>query len=225
MVCFCVLGERDVLGQVAQLAVDAGAHEPGLAQLDQLLAVLALAAAHDRRQDVDARALGQLQDAVDDLLHRLRRDRAPALRAVRRADAREQQAQVVVDLGDGADGRARVLAGRLLLDGDRRREALDRVDVGLLHLLEELPRVGRERLDVAPLPLGVDGVEGERRLARARQAGDDDQLVARDLDVDVLEVVLARPDDDDRVRHERANLEAGCRDVKNAGGDGVGARP
>ena len=33
---------------------------------------------------------------------------------------------------------------------------------GLLHLLEELARVGREALDVTPLTLGVDGVEGKR---------------------------------------------------------------
>jgi hypothetical protein len=88
------------------------------------------------------------------------------VRAIRIADAREQQAQVVVDLGDRADGRARVVAGRLLLDRDRRRQALDQVDVGLLHQLQELPRVGGQRLDVAALPFGVQRVEGERRLAR-----------------------------------------------------------
>ena len=82
-------------------------------------------------------------------------------------------------------------AGRLLLDGDGRRQAVDQVDVRLLHLLEELPGVRRQRLDVAALPFGVDGVEGERRLARAGQAGDHHQLVAREVDVDVLEVVDA----------------------------------
>ena len=122
-----------------------------------------------------------------------------AVPAVHDADARPEQAQVVVDLGDRADRRARVVRRRLLLDRDRRRQPLDRVDVGLAHLLEELARVGRQRLDVAALPLGVDRVEGERRLPRARQPGDDDQLVARDLDVDVLEVVLARALDDDLV--------------------------
>ena len=120
-----------------------------------------------------------------------------AVPAVHGADARPEQAQVVVDLGDRADRRARVARAGLLLDRDRRRQPLDRVDVGLAHLVEELARVGRQRLDVAALPLGVDRVERERRLARARQPGDDDQLVARDLDVDVLEVVLARALDDD----------------------------
>jgi hypothetical protein len=65
------------------------------------------------------------------------------------------------------------------------------VDVRLLHHVKELAGVGRQRLDVAALPLGVDRVEGEARLARAGQARDDHELVAGDVDVDVLEVVLA----------------------------------
>src|SRR5262249_3063730 len=40
-------------------------------------------------------------------------------------------------------------------------------------------------------------VEGERRLARAREPGEHHQLVARDLDVDVLEIVLACATDRD----------------------------
>jgi len=118
---------------------------------------------------------------------------------VRHAHAREQHAEVVVDLRDGADGRARILRGGLLLDRDRGRQSLDGVDLGLLHLLEELPGVGRQRLHVAPLAFGIDGVEGERRFAGAREPGDHDQLVARDLEIDVLEVVLAGAPDDDSV--------------------------
>src|SRR5690606_24860373 len=101
----------------------------------------------------------------------------------RDADARVEQAQVVVDFGDGADGRARVVRGRLLLDRDGRGEALDVVDVRLLHHAQELPGIGRQRLDVAALALGVDGVERERGLAGPGQAGDHDQLVARQLQV------------------------------------------
>ena len=104
----------------------------------------------------------------------------PQIVAVRLADPGEQQAQVVVDLGDRADRRARVARRRLLVDRDRRREALDGVDVGLLHLPEELARVRREGLDVAALALGVERVEGERRLARAGQPGDADELLPGD---------------------------------------------
>ena len=183
--------ELDVLVERPELSVDPRLREPARAQAGQLLLELALAAAHDRREHVDARVLRVEHHHVDDALERLAGDLLAAVRAVRHADAREQQPQVVVDLGDRADRRTGVGSGRLLLDRNGRRQPVDQIDVGLLHLLEELARVGRQRLDVAALPLGVDRVEGERRLARARQAGDHDQAVARDVDVDVLEVVHA----------------------------------
>src|SRR5262249_55459 len=111
----------------------------------------------------------------------------------RNAGTRVQETQVVVDLRHRADGRARIVRRRLLLDRDRGREAVDLVYVGLLHDGQELPRIGRERFHVATLTVGGDGVEGERRLAGARQPGDDDESLAGQLELDVLEVVRARP--------------------------------
>ena len=71
------------------------------------------------------------------------------------------------------------------------------VDVGLLHHLEELARIGAQRLDVTALPLGIDGVEGERALAGAGEAGDDGQRAARQIEVDVLQVMGAGAPDAD----------------------------
>ena len=94
------------------------------------------------------------------------------------------------------------MACALLVDGDGRAEALDVVDVGLLHAAEELAGVGGEGLDVAALALGVDGVEGQGALARAGEAGDNHKLVPGDRDVDVLEVMLAGAFDEDGIsRH------------------------
>ena len=197
-----LLVELGRVGDLVERAVDLDALEALLLQLGQLLPVLALAAARDRRQQVEARALGQRQHAVDHLRHGLALDRQPRCRRVGHADAREQQAQVVVDLGDGADGGARVLGGRLLLDRDGGRQAVDVVDVRLLHHLQELARVGRQALHVAALAFGVDRVEGERGLARARQPREHDERVARDFEIDVLQVVLARPADVDGL-HQR----------------------
>ena len=84
---------------------------------------------------------------------------------MRNADGRVEHAQIIVDFGDGADGGTRTAAGGFLFDGNGRAQAVDGIDVGPLHLIEELARVGRERFDVAALALGVDGVEGERRFA------------------------------------------------------------
>ncbi len=153
---------------------------------------LALAAADDRREDSKPFPGRKSKDALDDLLGGLAGDRTAAVGAVRRADGGVEQAEVVVDLRDGADGGTGTAAGGLLLDRDGRAEAFDGVDVGALDLVEKLAGVGGESFDVAALAFGVDGVEGERRFTGAREAGDHGEGVARDLDVDVLQIVLAR---------------------------------
>ena len=198
-VVLVALVEVELLLEPPQLAVDLDAGVALGPQLLEQLAVLALAPADHGRLDHEPGALLEGHDLVHDLLGRLGGDRAAAVVAVGLADPGPQQAQVVVDLGDRAHGRARVARGGLLVDRDGRRQALDRVHVGLVHLAQELARVGAQGLDVAALALGVDGVEGQRRLARAGQAGDDHQRVPRQADVDVLEVVLARAGDDELV--------------------------
>lgn len=189
------------LGQLDRLAVHPGAGVALGLEVGEQVDELALALPDDRAEHLEAGALGQLQHAVDDGLRGLLGDRPRAVRAVRLADPGEQQPEVVVHLGDGADGRAGVAVGGLLVDGDGRGEALDEVDVGLVHLPEELPGVRGQRLDVAPLALREDRVEGQRGLARAGEAGEDDQRVAREVEGDVLEVVLASTADDEAVGH------------------------
>ena len=176
---------------VVQFAIDAHADVTGLADVLEDRLMVALAIFDQRREDLNAAAFGQGGHRVDDLIRRLHLHLAAADGAVRRADARVQQAQVVIDFRDRADGRAGVAAGPALIDRDGGAEALDLIDVGLLHLAQELPRVGRERFDVAALAFREDRVEGQGRFAAAAEAGDDHQLVARNIDVDVLEVVGA----------------------------------
>jgi hypothetical protein len=57
---------------------------------------------------------------------------------------------------------------------------VDGVNVGPGHLLDELPGVGIERVEEPSLALGEKDVERERAFARTADAGDDDELVARD---------------------------------------------
>lgn len=119
----------------------------------------------------------------------LRLDRLLATRAVRPAHRREQHTEVVVDLRHCAHRGARVAYRRPLFDGDGRRQTRDRLDLGLVHLLQELSCVRREALDVASLALRVQRVEGETALPGAGRTRDDDQAVARQVAVDALEVV------------------------------------
>ena len=112
---------------------------------------------------------GERQDVLQDLLGGLARNLVAADGAMRNADGGVEHAQVIVNFGDGADGGARAAAGGFLLDGDGRAQAVDGIDFGPLHLIQELARIGGKRLHVAALALGVDGVEGERGLAGAAQ--------------------------------------------------------
>ena len=105
-----LLVERRRVVDLVERAVDLHALEAALLQVGDLLAVLALAAAHDRREQVEPRLLRQRQHAVDHLADGLALDRQAGRRRIGHADARPEQAHVVVDLGDRADGRARVLA-------------------------------------------------------------------------------------------------------------------
>ena len=115
--------ELDVVFEGTQLAVDARPGEPAGLEAVELLPKLALPPADDRREHVDARVLRVGEHQIHDPLERLRRDLPAAARAVRHADVREEQAQVIVDFGDGPHGRARVRSRRLLLDRDGGRQA------------------------------------------------------------------------------------------------------
>ena len=140
---------------------------------------------------------GSRQDPADDLLAGLGRDRPAALRAVPAPHPGVEHPQEIVNLGDRADGRPRVVARRFLRDRDRRAEAADVVDLGLGHLAQELPGEGGQTLHVPPLALGVERVERQRALARAGHAGQANQLVSRQDHVDAPQVVLAGALDDD----------------------------
>ena len=174
-----------------------------------------------RGEDIESRADRFGHDLVDDLVSGLRPDGTVTFGAMRRAEAGEEDPQVVVDLGDGADGGTRRLRGIPLLDGDRRREAFDVFDPRLLHLADELPRIGAEALDVAALPFGVDRVHRQRTLAGPARPAQDRQLVAGDRDVDVLQVVLAGTADTDLVGRRdgagvgRPAIVRGRRDVRS----------
>jgi hypothetical protein len=52
-----------------------------------------------------------------------------------------------------------------------------------------LARVGRERLDIAPLALCEDGVKSKRRLTRPGQAGEHNKRIAGYDQINVFQVV------------------------------------
>ena len=96
------------------------------------------------------------------------------IRTARFTDACIEQAQVIVDFSDGANGGARIVRGGFLFDGNGRRQPLDMIDVRLFHHRQKLPRISRQRFHVAPLTFGVNGIERERRFTGTGQPRDHD---------------------------------------------------
>jgi hypothetical protein len=186
------LVELDLVGDVDCLAVDDQPPAALLAHFGEDDVQVFAVDLEDRRAQLDLRAFRQREDRLEDLARGPARRGLAGARAVRLTDRREQQVQIAGNVGHRADGRARVVGQRLLLDRDDRRKAEDEVHVGLGHLGEEPLGVARQRLHVAPLPLRVDRVERQAGLARAGESRHDDQAVARDFQRDVLQVVHAR---------------------------------
>ena len=196
-----VFVQLDLLSELVEGAVHPAADVARAPGVLEDFGVLALLPPDDGGKHLDAGSLGQGQHLVDDLVHRLLADLLAADGAMGRAHPGPEQAEIVVDLGDGAHGGARVLAGGFLVDGDGGGQALDVVYIGLLHLAQEHPGIGAQRLHIPALALGVQRLEGERRLARAGQAGEHHQLVPGDGDIDIFEVIFPGALDENMVLH------------------------
>jgi hypothetical protein len=146
-------------------AVDAHLHDSlPRGRRDHVL-VEALAPPHERREQRELAAREVLRHAGGERRHVHDLAGKPALRAMHRAEARPQQPQVVVDLARRPDRRQRRAARELLFERDRRRHPLEPVHLGTRQRADELPDVGREAVEEAPLPFGEQHVERERRLA------------------------------------------------------------
>ena len=106
-------------------------------------------------------------------------------------EVRPQVFHVVADLGHRADGRAGGANGVALAKRDGGRDAVDSVNLRLVHPIEKLPDIRRKRLDITPLPLSEEGVKCERTFAGTAQAGEDDQPALGQVEIEILEVIVA----------------------------------
>ena len=150
----------------------------------------ALASDHQRGEQADALTAVLAQDARGNGVKRLRLDAAVAGRTMLGAELDVEQPQEVIDLGERGHRALASAATGALLDRDRRRNAEDAVDIGSRGRLHELARIGIERFEVSALAFAENHIEGQGRLAAARDTGDHGELVARHLDIDILQIVF-----------------------------------
>ena len=137
-----VLVKGDVLGDIVHIPVYAEAYVAGSPGAVDHLFVPALAAADDRSQDLDTRSLGQGHHAVHHLIYGLLCNLPAAVGAVGDADPGIEQTEIVIDLRHRTHGGTGVAVGGFLIDGDRGRQPLDVLHIGLFHLPQELAGIG-----------------------------------------------------------------------------------
>ena len=185
-VVLLVFLQRDVLCEFIESPVHPTAYIAGFPGVVQNFDVLPLFPPDHRGQHLNAGALGQGENLVDDLVHGLLANLLAALGAVGGSHPGPQKAEVVIDLRYGAHGGPGIFAGGLLVDGDGGGETVDVVHIGLFHLTQKHPGIGGEGFHIPPLSLSVNGVEGQRGLPRTRQAGDHHQLIPGDGDINIF---------------------------------------
>ena len=153
--------------------------------------VVTLSGGDERCEEGDLPAPILAQDLRQDSLPALLLDGKAAVGAVLGAELYVEQAQEMVDLGHRGHGALASPPAGALLDGHRRRNAENGVDLRARRGLDELSGVGVEGLQVAALAFGEEDVEGDRALPAAADAGDDGEAIAGDVNIHPFEVVLA----------------------------------
>ena len=189
---FCFI-QADVfrIRQLDDLAVHSQADKALAAGFFNHITKLADLSGDKRRKDEEFRALGPAKDGIGDSLRRLAGYTLAGFRIMGNADRCVEQAEIVVNPGGCGDGRPGIGRREALLNRDRRGEPFDVVHIGLLHLIQKLPRISRETFDIFALSFRKECVEGERGLPRSAHAGHHHKLVARNFDIKVPQVVLA----------------------------------
>ncbi len=72
-------------------------------------------------------------------------------------------------------------------------QTFDAVHIRNADLIEKTSCIRPHGIEISVLCFGVESCEGKRGLPRARKTREDYERVARNLDVDALQVVHARP--------------------------------
>jgi hypothetical protein len=111
---------------------------------------------------------------------------------VRFAESAEQDSQHRVGVCGGTDRGAGIGTHPLLVDDDGGGQPFEHVDLGPRQRRHEALHEGAIGFVDQPLRLRGDRVEHQGALPRARDTGEHRQPALRDLDADVLEVVLPR---------------------------------
>ena len=88
-----------------------------------------------------------------------------------------EKTEKIVDLGNSPHRGARVVGGRLLLNGDYGTEPIDTLHLGAAGGANKATCIGRKGIDISALPLGKKYVKYKRTFTTTTQPRDNRKLV------------------------------------------------
>lgn len=174
---------------VDNLAINSRTDKSRLADLLKDIPMTAFSPNNHRREDHHLPTFAHCENALDDRRDTLLRNWHVAFRTVRLPCPCIKQSQVVVDFRCRRKRASNSSGADFLIDTDRRRQPHNRIDVRAFQLRKVLPSSRGKAFEIATLTFCKHRVECERTLSAAANSGDHNQLVARNVDVDVLQIV------------------------------------
>ncbi len=134
----------------------------------------------------DPRPFLRLVNAVDNLVDGLRRNQNMVIRTICFSDARIEQTQVIIYFGHGPDCGPRILACGFLVNRYRRRQSLDRIDVGLFDPTQKLAGICGKAFHISSPSFRIYRIKGKGCFSASGKPGHHDQFFLGDFDVNVF---------------------------------------
>ena len=106
---------------------------------------------------------------------------------------RIKKPEKIINFRNGSHRRTGILPGGFLLDGDNRAQARDAFHGRTFQNPYELSGVGRQRFHIPALPLGINRIESQRRLAAPAQTRNHHQFIAGYGYIHPFQVMFPRP--------------------------------
>jgi hypothetical protein len=142
------------LVDIVELAIDSYTHQTLGSYSLQDLFVLSATTAHHRRQQYQLGLLRKIEHPLSDLFRGLLTNRITTSGAPHFASSGVENSEIVVNFSQRADRAPRLADQSLLVYPQRRKQALDGIDIGPRQLLDELPSKQRKGFKVLALALG-----------------------------------------------------------------------
>ena len=115
-----------------------------------------------RAQNHELRPVSQSCEGIYNLIYGLPLDRSAAVRAESPAGMGKEHAEIIMDFRHCAYSGPGIMAGGFLVNGNGRRKAGYLIHIGLVHLSQKLPGIGRQGLHILSLPFCINRIKGKR---------------------------------------------------------------